>query len=147
MKTAFNIRDFSGTTIKTAFDQMRANAVINAQHDTRGLSIISFNISAFIQDARYDDAYFLLNKWAVAPILRSPSKFKRYPRAGHDALYKRAMTLAQDLSDKRLIPYWFVESIMEQMNEQIAEHYSRLCPDYVHAAPSTARKKTNSRKA
>ncbi len=144
MKMVFNTRDFSGTTIKTAFDQMRANAVINAQHDTRGLSVISFNISAFIQDARYDDAYFLLNKWAVAPIIRSPSKFKRYPRAGHDALYKRAITLAQDLSDKRLIPYWFVESIMKQMNEQITDHYARLCPDYVHAAaPSQKTKSRN----
>ncbi len=132
MRMVYKASDFEGTKIKSAFDQMRANAVINAQHDTRGLSIISFNICAFIQQARFDDAYFVLNEWAVAPLLRNPQKFRKYPRAGMNALYKRAQVLIKDMSKRQNIPYWFIERIQSEMDMNIEEYYAELCPNYVH---------------
>lgn len=129
MNMALYTRDFSGTGIKTPFDQMRANAMINAKHDVRGMSIINFNINAFLQQARHDDLYYILCQWAVEPIKRSPSKFKRYPEAGERALHKRAIALKNNFVKTPHMPDWLADTALEMMHSAIEEEMLTLCPE------------------
>jgi len=119
MKQSLSVRDFAGTRIKTPFEKMRANAIVNAKYDTCGLSIISFNVFAFLQHGKSEEAYFLLRRWAVEPIRRNPSKFVRYPEAGYSALMKRVMKLDRDLQIKQNIPDWFAEHATAQMRKAV----------------------------
>lgn len=119
MKQSLNARDFAGTQIKTPFEKMRANAIVNAKYDTCGLSIISFNVFAFLQHGKSEDAYFLLRRWAIEPIKRNPVKFMKYPEAGYSALIKRVMKLDRDLAIKQNIPDWFAERATAQMRKAV----------------------------
>lgn len=129
MNMALYARDFTGTGIKTPFDQMRANAMINAQHDTRGMSIINFNISAFLQQAKHDDIYYILSLWAVEPVKRSPAKFRKYAEAGERALYKRAEALKTNFLKTPHIADWLAETAAEHMFSAIEEEMNVLHPD------------------
>lgn len=119
MKQSLSARDFAGTQIKTPFEKMRANAIVNAKYDTCGLSIISFNVFAFLQHGKSQDAHHLLCRWAVEPIRRNPSKFIKYPEAGYSALIKRVMKLDRDLAIKQNIPDWFAERATAQMRKAV----------------------------
>jgi len=129
MNMALYARDFTGTGIKTPFDQMRANAMINARHDTRGMSIIIFNLNAFLQQARHEDIYHILSLWAVEPIKRSPAKFKKHPEAGEKALYKRAKALQENLYKTPHIPDWLSETSLEHMFASIEKEMSIFALD------------------
>ncbi len=124
MNMALYARDFTGTGIKTPFDQMRANAMINAHHDTRGMSIIIFNLNAFLQQARHEDIYHILSLWAIEPLKRSPAKFRKYPKAGKKALYKRAKSLQEKLYKAPHIPDWLSETSLEYMYNSIEKEIS-----------------------
>ncbi len=126
---ALYTRDFTGTGIKTPFDQMRANAMINARHDTRGMSIIIFNLNAFLQQARHEDIYHILSLWAIEPLKRSPAKFRKYPEAGEKALYKRAKALQENLYKTPHIPDWLSESALEYMFNAIEQEMSIFSPN------------------
>lgn len=129
MNMALYSRDFTGTGIKTPFDQMRANAMINARHDTRGTSIINFNINAFLQKARHDDLYYILSMWAVEPIMRSPVKFRKHPEAGKKALYKRVASLRKNFYSTRHIADWFADTAYEHMMIAVDNEIALIQPD------------------
>ncbi len=122
-------RSFVGTQIKTPFDQMRANAMINAQHDERGLSILHFNINAFMRDGRYEDLFYILKLWAVEPMKRQPQKFQRYPLAGYKALMGRIKILETSLAKRANMSQWFIETSAAQMREITDQYIHDLCPD------------------
>lgn len=119
MKQSLSARDLAGTEISTPFEKMRANTIVNAKYDTCGLSIISFNVFAFLQHGKSEDAYFLLCRWAIEPIKRNPSKFIKYPEAGYSALIKRVMKLDRDFAIKQNIPDWFAERATAQMRKAV----------------------------
>ncbi|MCK5374158.1 MAG: hypothetical protein KAJ40_02640 [Alphaproteobacteria bacterium] len=133
MNMALYSRNFSGTGIKTPFDQMRANAMINARHDTRGMSILIFNVNYFLQEARHQDLYYVLSTWAIEPMRRSPAKFKRYPEAGKKALYKRVDICKRNFYMARHIHDCFVDKIVEHMMIAIDNELSLICPDIKHS--------------
>tara|TARA_R110001592_G_scaffold20926_11_gene84687 strand:+ start:3513 stop:3929 length:417 start_codon:yes stop_codon:yes gene_type:complete len=133
MNMALYVRDYAGTGIKTPFDKMRANAMINARHDTRGMSIIEFNINAFLQQARHEDVYHILRLWAVEPLKRSPSKFQKYPEAGEKALYKRAQALKDNLLRAPHIGDWLAESASEHMSRAIEQELNVLHSNIKHS--------------
>lgn len=126
---ALYTRDFSGTDINTPFDQMRANAMINARHDTRGTSIINFNINAFLQKARHNDLYYILSMWAVEPINRSPAKFRKHPEAGKRALYKRIESLKNNFYSTRNIADWFTDTAYEHMMIAVDNEIALIQPN------------------
>ncbi len=130
MNMALYFRNFIGSGIKTPFDQMRANAMINAQHDKRGMSILIFNANYFLQEARHQDLYYILSLWAVEPTKRSPAKFKKYPEAGRKALYKRVETFRKYFYMARHIHDCFVDKAIEHMMIAINNELSILCPDF-----------------
>ncbi len=118
-RTAMDARDYSGTTIKTPFEKMRANAIINAKNDTAGLSLINFNITAFLPKSKREDAYYLLSQWAIEPINLQKQKFLQYPQQGTQALIKRADLLIENLSKRNDLPDGFLEISGERMKEEI----------------------------
>lgn len=138
MNMALYARDFTGTGIKTPFDQMRANAMINARHDTRGMSIINFNINAFMQQAKHEDIYHILSLWAVEPVKRSPTKFRKHPEAGERALYKRADVLKDNIYSTPHIPDWLADTAIDYMYAEIAKEMSALRPDLKKSHMKTA---------
>ncbi len=131
---ALYFRDFSETGISTPFDQMRANAMINASHDTRGMSILIFNTNAFLQEARHQDLYYILSAWAVEPTKRSPAKFKRYPKAGKKALYKRVEIFKEKFYMAHHIHDYFVDKAVQHMLIAIDNELSLLCPDHQNSS-------------
>jgi hypothetical protein len=133
MNMALYFRDFSDTGIKTPFDQMRANAMINAQHDTRGMSILVFNANYFLQEARHQDLYYILSLWAVEPTQRSPVKFRKYPEAGKNALYKRMDTFKEHFYKARHIHDCFIDKAIEHMIIAIDNELALLCPNLKQA--------------
>lgn len=122
-------RDFSSIGINAPFDQMRANAMINAQHDTRGLSVLLFNISAFLTQGRRKDTLNILKLWAVEPIKRNKAKFKQHPEAGLRALTNRVQILEDSLSGQPGIAYWFTKDAAAGMNAVVEQEIYALCPE------------------
>ncbi len=117
MNTTLEPADFKETTIKTAFEQMRANAIINAEHNARGISIIDFNITTFLSKRRQKDALFILGLWAVQPIKQNTERFKDHPIQGQTALQKRAENLIDHLNRRPDISDEFArESLLHIQN-------------------------------
>jgi|GEM_PF-4894880 len=129
MNMALYFRNFAGSGIKTPFDQMRANAMINAQHDTRGMSVLVFNANYLLQEARHQDLYYILSLWAVEPMKRSPVKFRKYPEAGEKALQKRMEIFKNHFYMARHIHDCFVDKAIEHMMIAIDNELSLHCPD------------------
>lgn len=129
MNMALYTRDFSNTGIKAPFDQMRANAMINAQHDTRGLSVLLFNINAFLLQGRRRDIMSILQLWAIEPIKRNKHKFKQHPEAGLRALYNRIHTLEEKLSGQPGIGCLFTKDAAAEMNAMVEQQMYALCPE------------------
>ena len=129
MNLALYTRSFPGTGLKTPFDQMRANAMINARHDTRGMSVLIFNANYFLQEARHHDLYYILSMWAVEPIKRNPVKFKKYPESGKKALYERVEIMKKNFYMARHIHDCFVDKAADHMMIAIDNELSLLCPD------------------
>lgn len=121
MKKIIRISDFKDTTIKTPFEQMRANAIINATQDAAGLSMINFNITTFLAKHRHEDAYFILSLWAVKPISTQTEKFMQRPEAGQDALKKRAEILMMHFQKRNDVTDAFIETALSHMNSSIQE--------------------------
>lgn len=111
--------DFSGTNIKTPVDKMRAHSVINAPNTPNGLSLINFNLSCFIKKARTKEICHILSLWATAPIKKNPHKFISHPKAGEQALKKRAETLLDQLSGRHDMSDNFIENCEKHMFENI----------------------------
>ncbi len=126
---ALYTRDFTGTDIKTPFEQMRSNAMINARHDLRGMSVLIFNANYFLQEARHQDLYYILSLWAVEPTKRSPVKFRKYPKAGRNALYKRVEILRKHFYMAPHIHDCFVDTAIDHMMIAIDNELSIIHPD------------------
>lgn len=126
MNTTLSPCDFKGTGIKTAFEQMRANAIINAENNKRGISIINFNLTAFLHERRQNDLLFILKNWAVQPLRKDLSRFKFAAREGQKALEHRAQQLANHLSARNDITQEAIKTALSHMNETIAEEISLL---------------------
>lgn len=137
MNMSLYARDFTGTGIKTPFDQMRANAIINARHDVSGMSVINFNINAFLQKARHDEIYYILNLWAIEPIKRNPEKFKKYTDFGKRALQKRAEILRRNFEKAPQIHDWFIDTAMSSISEAIEQEIGSI-----HSGGNTTRVNT-----
>ncbi len=129
MNMALYQRDFSSIGIKAPFDQMRANAMINAQHDTRGLSVLLFNINAFLMQGRRRDLVNILQLWAIEPIKRNKHKFKQHPQAGLRALQNRIQVLEDTLSGQPGIGYLFTKDAAADMNAAVEKQMYALCPE------------------
>ena len=112
-------RDFTGTTIKTPMDKMRAMSIINAKDDTAGLSLINFNITTFLSKNKQADAFFILGLWATEPVRRYPAKFVRFPEAGKQALSTRADSLMTNLLQRQDVDNDFVDAAKIQINSMI----------------------------
>lgn len=119
-------RDFTGTTIKTPMDKMRAMSIIRAKDDPSGLSIINFNITAFLTTAKHPDAFFILGLWATEPVRRSPGKFIRFPHAGRQALATRSDALMVRLSQRPDINQNFIDGAKLHIAEMIGQEVTHL---------------------
>lgn len=126
MNTTLTPGDFNGTTIKTAFEQMRANAIINAENSIRGVSIIDFNIGSFLGPRRQQDALFILGHWAIQPIRLNTSRFIEQPQRGKDALEHRARQLINHLENRAEVSHDFAATILEHIQKIIAEEINLL---------------------
>lgn len=126
MHTTLGSADFKGTGIKTAFEQMRANAIINADNNARGLSIINFNITAFLARRRQKDALFILGLWAISPIKSNLERFKNYPTDGQKALEKRAENLIVNLQQRPDFSNDFAQELLDHIKTAIAEEINHL---------------------
>lgn len=129
MNMALYTRDFSNIGITAPFDQMRANAMINAQHDKRGLSVILFNINAFLMQGRRRDILNILKLWAVEPIKRNKHKFKQHPEAGLRALCNRIKTLETSLSGQPGVGCLFTKDAAADMIAAVEKQMYALCPE------------------
>ncbi len=116
------LREFSGSTIDTPFEKMRANAILNASHDAKGFSIINFNVSGFLKSAKHNDIIYILCLWAIEPVNKAPSKFEQHPQAGQQALIKRASLLADNLSQRRDLNDDFLQKLRIHMERTIENH-------------------------
>ena len=112
-------RDFSGTNIKKPMDKMRAHAIIRAKDDPSGLSIINFNLPAFLHKSRHKDAFFILSMWATEPVRRNSLKFVKYPEQGKQALRLRADALLQHISKREDTCNEFIQSASLYINTAI----------------------------
>lgn len=126
MSPSLKPEDFKGTTIKTAFEQMRANAILNAENNVRGMSIINFNVACFLGKHRHNDALFIFAHWAIQPIKKDSERFKRNPIEGQDALKLRANQLTTHLSQREDISEEFSQTLLHHMKNVIAKEISKL---------------------
>lgn len=131
-------REFKGSELKTPFDQMRANAMINAGHDDRGLSVLHFNICAFLNQGRRNDIHYILKLWAIEPINKNAQKFRKYPEAGYNALLKRITILEKSLSKHRNIGYWFTKDAAAEMRNALEKEMQNLSPNFLQGERKTA---------
>ena len=128
MGTALSQKDFrENTTLRTPLEQMRANSMVSANHDKRGMSIISFNINAFLEPSKQDDALFILGRWAINPIQKNPTRFQNHPTEGKKALEGRAKTLINNLSTRKDMPVYFLEKLQTHMQVEIESEINLLC--------------------
>lgn len=126
MNTTLSPKDFKGTTIKTAFEQMRVNAIINAENSVRGISIINFNVSSFLTSRRQSDALFIFAHWAVQPIRKDLERFRMHPQEGQRALEHRAQQLTNHLSQRADITTELAQQMLEHMQNVIHEEIDLL---------------------
>lgn len=119
-------RDFTGTSIKSPMDKMRAMSIINAKDDPTGLSMINFNITTFLGRSRLQDAYFVLGLWATEPVRRSPGKFIRFPQAGKEALLNRSNNLLTRLSEREDIDADFVHEASQTIQSMVEKEITYL---------------------
>lgn len=126
MNTTLGPQDFKGTTIKNAFEQMRANAIINAENSVRGISIINFNIGCFLTSKRKDDALFILCHWAIQPIRDNPERFKMHPQDGLHALQHRVKKLVDHLAERADITPEFAQKILDRSYNVIQDEINLL---------------------
>ncbi|PCK00499.1 MAG: hypothetical protein COA45_01585 [Zetaproteobacteria bacterium] len=110
---------FKGTNIKTPFEIMRARSIIHAEINTRGLSLIGFNLTTFMAKGREKDAYFILSLWAVEPISHHVQTFRQNPTIGQQALIKRAKKLIMHLEKRSDTSEKFLDTALQQMTENI----------------------------
>ncbi len=115
---------FDTTNITCAVERMRANAIINAQMNVEGLSMIGFNLPLFTSSKREEDGLLILAQWAIEPIRKNPAKFMRFPEVGEDALHQRAHNLFLHLSKRKDITEQFLDSAAERMSQAISMQMS-----------------------
>ncbi len=120
-------RDFSGTKIRTPLEIMRANAIINASNDHVGMGMINFNITAFLPRSREEDALHILGLWAIEPISKDTSRFRRFPEAGQDALFKRIHALTKHLANRPDVTDSFIEKARNYMKAAVEKELKILC--------------------
>lgn len=130
MSTELAINKFKGTNIKTPFEIMRAGAIIHANMDTRGLSLINFNLTTFLQKGREEDAYFILSLWAIEPIKHQVQRFIQNPKAGQQALIKRTEKLMEHLAKREDTSDYFLETVFARMTQHIRKTLAEVCPNY-----------------
>ena len=130
MSTELAISEFKGTNIKTPFEVMRAGAIIHAKMDTRGLSLINFNLTTFLERGREEDSYFILSLWAVEPIKHQTQKFRLSPELGQQALVKRAENLIMHLEKRADTSEYFLNTVLARMTQHINRTLSEICPHY-----------------
>ncbi|PCI57076.1 MAG: hypothetical protein COB36_02060 [Alphaproteobacteria bacterium] len=130
MNTELAINKFKGTNIKTPFEIMRAGAIIHANMDTRGLSLINFNLTTFLQRGREEDAYSILSFWAIEPIKHQVQRFIQNPEAGREALIKRVEKLIEHLEKRNDTSDYFLETVFTRMTQHINRTLAEVCPNY-----------------
>ncbi|MGH1457043.1 MAG: hypothetical protein ACRBDI_09700 [Alphaproteobacteria bacterium] len=111
--------EFKNTTIKTPFEKMRARAIITASLDAKGLSLINFNLTAFLPSSKRDDAILILCLWASEPLRKQADKFRAHPEQGKEALNKRIDLLCQNIGQRKDLPNGFLETAQIKMKEAI----------------------------
>lgn len=117
---------FKGTNIKTPFEVMRASAIINANIDTRGLSLINFNLTTFLKKGREEDCYFILSLWAVIPIKNRPQHYIKHPQTGQQALIKRTEELINHLKKRSDTSDYFIEIAHNRMTQNVNKIFNEL---------------------
>lgn len=115
---------FSNTSIKTPFEKMRARAIVNASLNAQGLSLINFNLTAFL--SRPNDATLILCLWAIEPIQQYSEKFRQHPQEGENALIDRVHNLAIHLQKRSDLPQNFLEHAQAQMKEAITKEMAYI---------------------
>lgn len=118
--------EFEGTTIKTPFEKLRARAIINAGLDAQGLSLIHFNLPAFLSTEKRNDAILILCLWASEPIRKQPKQFRNFPDQGQAALDKRTDILRDHLEKRKDLPHGFLDTAHTRMKEAIAKEMAYL---------------------
>lgn len=113
------LRDFPKSGIKSPFERMRANAIINAKCDAAGYSMINFNITTFLPAERHSDAFMILSLWAIEPIRLAREKFMSHAEEGNKALRARTLHLLENLSKRNDIPSAFIIRAREHMFKTI----------------------------
>lgn len=117
---------FKGTNIKTPFERMRAKAIICANMDTRGLSLISFNLTTFLKKGREDDAFYILSHWAIEPTKQHTLKFHQNPQTGQQALIGRAEKLIEYLEKREDTSDYFLETVLQYMTQHIKDEITLI---------------------
>jgi len=126
-KVAFQ-QEFKGANIKTPFEKMRARAIIFAGLDAEGLSLINFNLGAFLNYNKKQDGIMILKFWATQPIKEQTNKFHAHPEAGQKALYKRVDLLTENLKQRKDLPKGFLETATTEMKNAIECEIQTLRP-------------------
>lgn len=118
--------EFKGTNIKTPFEKMRARAIISAGLDTQGISLINFNLTAFLSPEKRNDAIIILCIWATEPARKQRNKCKAYPEQAKLALYKRVETLRNFLEKRQDLPEGFSENAYRKMVDAINHEINHI---------------------
>ncbi len=119
-------QEFKGTNIKTPFEKMRARAIISSGLDAEGLSLINFNLSAFLSYDKRQDGIIILKFWATQPIREQTDKFRTHPETGKQALYKRVNLLEGNLKQRKDLPKGFLDNAITEMKSTIDKEISYL---------------------
>ena len=119
MEQAIAFQEFKGTCIKTPFEKMRARTIISAGMDAKGLSLINFNLTAFMHYDKRPGAYLILSLWASEPIRKQVNKFRAHPDEGKQALYKRVYMLSENLRQRKDLPNGFLDKAIIQMKQAV----------------------------
>ena len=126
MEQAIAFQKFKGTCINTPFEKMRARALISADMDARGISLINFNLTAFLHYDKRPGAYLILSLWASEPIRKQVNKFRAYPDEGKQALYKRVYMLGENLRHRKDLPKGFLDKAIIQMKQAVDNEIALL---------------------
>lgn len=126
MTTILSSKKFKGTNIKTPFEVMRASAIINANIDVRGLSLINFNLTTFLEKGREEDSYFILSLWAVMPIKNQMQRFIEQPQSGQQALIRRVEELLTHLTKRSDTSDYFIEMAYKKMTHNINQIFDEI---------------------
>ncbi len=118
--------EFKHSTIKTPFEKMRARAIINAGLDTKGLSLINFNLTHFLSFSKRNDGLFILSLWACTPIQKAPEKFQQHSQQGIEALEKRIDILLNNLKSRGDLPNGFLKNAETQMKNAVSQKMNEL---------------------